>query len=203
MFDVMEYDAFCDESDEAPVCPEPTEDVSSDQALVTCLNKLGCVDLDWMSRYSGRSHEQLILDLRGSAVFQDPAAFETDCHWSAHKGWQLRSQYCSGNIRRKLELAQRMNEKFPGCFDSNVAALKGMLPPSLCLEDIHVSLGAPWIPATVYAEFAKDLLNLQAPPMVLFSQDVCAWRIIACIFIPPPKPPPRPPYAIIKFSFLF
>lgn len=178
MCDVTEYNPFQQTEDAQPDFPESAEDVSSDQALVTCLNKLGRVDLDWMSRYSGRSHDQLVLDLRGSAIFQDPAAFEADRHWSIHKGWQLRSQYCCGNIRWKLELARRMNEKFPGCFASNLTALKAMLPPSLCLEEIHVSPGAPWVPAHIYAEFARDLLNLQNAPTVLFNKEVCAWRIV-------------------------
>ncbi|MBQ7090195.1 MAG: DEAD/DEAH box helicase family protein [Clostridia bacterium] len=176
MYEVNEYELFYE--DEEAGEPEEMLGVSSDEVLVTCLNKLGRVDLEQMSACSGKTCEQLALDLRGSAILQDPAVFEQDECWSIEKGWQTRSQYCYGYIRRKLEIAERMNKRFPGCFEENIAALKKMLPDSLNLAEIHVSLGATWAPAELYSEFAKELLNLHHAPTVLYNKEVRTWRVI-------------------------
>lgn len=177
MFNINEFDLFYEDEE---VC-ELGEMVgaSSDEVLVACLNKLGRVDVEQMSKCSGKTCEQLVLDLRGSAIFQDPAEFEFDEQWDINKGWQIRSQYCCGNIHRKLAIAEQMNEKFPGCFESNIVALKKMLPSSLCLAEIHVSPGAPWVPADIYSEFAKHLLNLKSAPSVFFNKEVRTWQIVS------------------------
>ena len=177
MYEIKEADMLYEYEEECEL--DKSDGASSDEILVTCLNKLGRVDLEQMSESSGKTYEQLVLDLRGSAIFQDPAEFENDEQWDITKGWQISPQYCSGNINKKLEIAEKMNEKFPGCFESNILALKKMLPSSLCLNDIHVSPGAPWIPAEVYAQFAKEMLNLRCRPQIFFNEEVSTWRIVA------------------------
>jgi len=157
---------------------ESMSGASSDEILVYCLDKLGRVDIVEMSRSSGKSCEELVLDLRGSAIFQDPSEFEGDESWSIEKGWQLSAQYGSGNLRRKLTEAIRMNRRFPGCFDCNVAFLEKHFSEYLCLDDIHVALGAPWLTEDVYADFIKDLLKLRVAPEVIFNKELNTWRII-------------------------
>lgn len=179
MFEVDEFELFYDDDDEEVVLLEDMLGASSDDVLVACLNQLGRVDLEIMSKSSGKTCEQLVLDLKGSAIFQNPSEFWNDKNWSIDKGWLLRSQYCCGNIRRKLAVAEIMNKKFPGCFECNIKALKKMLPSSLNLTDIHVSPGAPWIPAEIYSQFAKELLNLRTAPSVIFNKEVHAWKIVA------------------------
>lgn len=175
MFQVNEIELFYEDE----VCePEEMKGASSDEVLIACLNKLGRVDLVQMKKCSGKTYEELILDLRGSAIFQDPSEFRDDEHWSIEKGWLLRAQYCCGNLHRKLQIALKMNEKFPGCFDENVAALTKMLPLSLNLEEIHASPGAPWIPADLYSQFAKEILHLETAPIILFHKELRIWQVI-------------------------
>lgn len=152
---------------------------SPDDILVTCLNTIGYVDIVEMSRASGRSCEELVLALRGSAIFQDPEEFENDECWSIEKGWQLAAIYCSGNLRRKLVAAQHMNERFKGCFDCNVTALKKRLPDSIGIDEIHVSPGSPWVPIDIYEDFLKYLLNLKITPSVIFNKELNTWKIVA------------------------
>ena len=114
MFDINEFDLLYEDEDTCEL--GEMVGASSDDVLVACLNKLGRVDIEQMSNSSGKTCEQLVLDLRGSAIFQDPIEFEFDDQWDINKGWQLRSQYCCGNIHRKLAVTEQMNEKFPGCF---------------------------------------------------------------------------------------
>ncbi len=178
MFEVNELELFYEAEEENDEL-EKIIGASSDEALLACLNKLGRVDLLKMSRASGRTLEQLVLDLGGSAIFQDPAEFQNEEHWSIEKGWQLCSQYCCGNINRKLKIAKRMNKKFHGCFDSNIRALKKMLSTPLDLTDIHVSLGAPWVPAEIYQDFARELLNLKCTPTIIFNKELGIWQVKA------------------------
>ncbi len=177
MFDVTEFDVFYGEEEACEL--DKMSGAASDEVLVTCLDKLGCVDIVQMSRSSGKTCEQLILDLRGSAIFQDPAEFMYDKQWSVEKGWQTRAQYCCGNIRRKLAIAEQMNKKFPGCFEANITALKKMLPSSLQVEEIHISLGAPWVPVDIYAKFIKSLLHIRSNPSVIFNKELRTWKIVA------------------------
>ena len=179
MVNATEFDLFYDDYDDSEERQLGNmHGASSDEILIACLNKLGRVDLKEMSECSGKSCEQLVLDLRGSAIFQDPSEFEYEKFWSVEKGWLLRPQYLNGNIHKKLKIAKKMNKRFPGCFDDNIAALKKALPSPLCLDEIHVSPGAPWVPADICAEFLKHLLKLKTAPKVNFIKALHTWQII-------------------------
>lgn len=175
-FEVNELDLYYE--DEAPSVLGDMSGASSDEALVTCVNKLGRVDIPAMSQSTGKTAEQLVLDLRGSAIFQNPDEFSEKDSWNIDEGWLLRSQYCSGNLSAKLKAATEKNEKFTGCFADNVIALKKMLPEALSIEKIHVSLGATWVPTKVYAEFARHLLNLRCTPTIIRNKQINAWKIV-------------------------
>ena len=176
MFEGNELDLYYENDDEIEEL-EPMPHASSDEILVACLNKFGRVDIVKMSECSNKSCEQLVNDLKGSAIFQDPAEFICEEQWSIKKGWLLKAQYCCGNIFQKLVVAKEMNEKFPGRFSSNVIALEKMLPEMPDINEIHITLGAPWVPADIYAEFAKNLLNLKSTPIVIFNKELCTWQL--------------------------
>lgn len=150
---------------------------SSGDALIDCVNHYGRVDMDYMSHLSGLPIEQLVVELRGSAIFQLPEEFVDHDVWDIAKGWVLRSQYLLGNISRKLKDAQKANSRFPGCFEANIAALSAMLPEALGLEDIHVSLGASWLPAHIYSQFVKDLLSLKSSISVYYNKELSVWKV--------------------------
>lgn len=147
---------------------------SSDEALVRCINKLGRVDLDYMSRLSGLSKEDLVQELR-HAIFQDPAVcFRKGC-WSIDDGWMLRSQYLTGNIPEKLSIALMMDEKYDRRFTSNIEALSDLLPDKQPFDSIHVTLGAPWVPEDIYEDFIRDLLQFPITPKVTFNNLLGRW----------------------------
>lgn len=152
---------------------------SSDDALIASVNRNGQVDLHYMAEISELSITQLITDLAGKAIFQDPAAFRERNRWEPETGWLLAPQYLCGNIPDKLSLAVRMNEQFPGCFQPNVDALKKLMPPGLSMEEIHVSLGASWIPTEIYTAFIKELLRLPWEPEVIYQSELSRWMINA------------------------
>ncbi|MBR4880981.1 MAG: DEAD/DEAH box helicase family protein, partial [Clostridia bacterium] len=150
---------------------------SSDEVLVTCLDKLCRVDLVEMSRSSGKSIKQLVLDLRGRAILQDPSFFEDEQEWDIEKGWVSKPVYCSGNLSRKLASAKDMNKRFPGCFDENIKAIKEILPKAVGIDEIHISIGAPWVPGTVYSEFLAYLLKTNTRPVVTLNHELKLWQV--------------------------
>ena len=158
-------------------CSPETTCKSADEALIMSINRNGTVDLRFMSEISGLPTTSLISELAGKAIFQDPAVFETEKTWSPDREWLLSPQYLCGNIPAKLEQANRMEAKFPGCFQWNVNALRKLMPPTLGMEDIHVSLGAMWIPASIYAQFIRSLLRLPCYPEVVYQKELSRWMI--------------------------
>ena len=153
------------------------KEYTSDEALIECINRCGCVDLRFMSEISGLSIETLISDLGGKAIFQDPEVFRNKRTWSMEEGWILAPRYLCGNFVEKLSLAKHMNSRFNGCFKNNVEAIKRLMPAKLSLEDIHVSFGAPWVPAWVYADFMRDYLRLSKRPVVYYNKEQSVWKI--------------------------
>lgn len=149
---------------------------SADEALVRCINKLGRVDLDYMSRLSGLSKEDLVHELR-HAIFQDPTVcFRKGC-WTIDDGWMLRSQYLTGNIPEKLSIALMMDEKYDRRFTSNIEALSDLLPDKQPFDSIHVTLGAPWVPEDIYEDFIRDLLQFPISPKITFNNLLGRWII--------------------------
>ena len=151
--------------------------LTPDEALIDCINTYGTVDLRYMSDISGLSIETLISELRGKAIFQDPEVFRGMLKWSMEDGWLLAPRYLSGNIPEKYAVALKVEEHFPGCFEANIEALQRLMPAKLELEDIHVSLGASWVPSWIYADFIFDLLHLNSPPQVYFNKELSTWKI--------------------------
>lgn len=151
---------------------------SVDEMLVESLNRFGTVDIRYIAENAGMSMEQAAFELRG-AIFQSPEVFEEEERYDISKGWVISSCYLSGNAPKKLELASRMNKRFPGKFNSNVEALKRILPAALGIDDIHISLGASWIPVREYALFICEFLNLREAPEVICNKDLGRIKIMS------------------------
>lgn len=151
--------------------------LTPDDALIECINKFGYVDLAYMCEVSRLATDELISELRGTAIFQDPDVFHGISRWSMEDGWLLAPRYLCGNIPEKYAVAVEMEERFPGCFGANIEALKRLMPSKLSLEEIHVSLGASWVPSWIYTAFICDLLRLTVPPAVYFNKELSTWKI--------------------------
>ncbi|MBO5745520.1 MAG: DEAD/DEAH box helicase family protein [Clostridia bacterium] len=151
--------------------------LSPDEALIQCLNEVGRVDMKRLKNLTGLSVDVLRRELK-NAIFQDPAVINSLGRWRSDEGWLLRAQYCCGNIYEKLLVAEEMNERYRSRFDSNVEALKACLPTAQTMEDIHVSLGAPWIPPSVFETFLKQLLHLKGNIKVILNEESLTWKIV-------------------------
>lgn len=146
---------------------EVTHADNVNDALALSMSQTGGVDLGYMSKLMDGKDESNILKELGDRVYENPA---TD-------GIELAEAYLSGNVREKLEIAETA-AKTDERFKKNVEALKKIQPKDLEPEDISVSLGAPWIPASDIQRFAAHLLGNNFYLMdVNYIPAVGTWKV--------------------------
>jgi len=114
---------------------------SAKEALKWSLNDIGHIDFDYMRKLTGKTPQQLQLELAGE-IYNSP---ET--------GWETKEEYLSGNIAYKLEVAKAAAEVQPDVFGINVKALELAMPTPLRPEEIKAKLGASWIPDDIVNDF--------------------------------------------------
>ena len=114
------------------------------EALTISMAETAKVDLAYMSKLTDMSEEMLISELKGE-IFLVP---DTNTYQSA-------SEYLSGDIRQKLDIAENYAEK-DSRFAENVTALQAAMPEPLKAGDIDVKIGAAWIPKELYQQFMYE-----------------------------------------------
>lgn len=117
------------------------------EALTISMAETAKVDLAYMSKLTDMSEEMLISELKGE-IFLVP---DTNTYQSA-------SEYLSGDIRQKLDIAENYAEK-DSRFAENVAALQAAMPEPLKAGDIDVKIGATWILKELYQQFMYELFQ--------------------------------------------
>lgn len=122
--------------------------------LILSLNNLGKVDIEYISQITGVSCKEVISALKGS-IYQNPDTWE-ECFY---KGWETADEYLSGRVGCKLKKAKKENQKYNGYFDENVSALERVMPKRISAEDIHITLGSPWVPSDVIDDFITHLFG--------------------------------------------
>ena len=127
---------------------KPIEHVDTALAALTIsMAETAKVDLAYMSKLTDMSEEMLISELK-SEIFLDP---DTNTYQSA-------SEYLSGDIRQKLDIAAAYAES-DSRFAENVTTLEKAMPEPLKAGDIDVKIGATWIPKELYQQFMYELFQ--------------------------------------------
>lgn len=104
------------------------------------LSEKGRLDLEYIATLTGKTRGEVIAELADEGlIFQDPETAE----------WVQEDEYLSGNVKAKLKNVQHRDG-----YERNVAALKKVQPKDVTTDDIFADLGATWIPAKVYEDFA-------------------------------------------------
>lgn len=184
LFNVVDIGVdFMDEIGADVKAEREAEKLKIDEACIRCKDKFGRVNLEWMADAAGVNEQKIIVALRGSAIFQDPAVFEDRDEWDASLGWKFGEQYLCGNISEKLKLAQKMEERFPKCFENNIEALKRLLPKKVPFNSIHASLGASWIPLDIYEDFLQHLFNLKGLVKVYYVSELSKYKVLPNCYI--------------------
>lgn len=149
-----------------------------DTVFIRSLNLSPYVDVEYIAGETGSSVQQVIDEL-GDAIFQQPELACDGDSYDITRGWTVSSSYFSGNLKDKLAIARAMNKKFPGRFKANITALKSKLPPDIDIDDIHIGLGASWIPCEEYALFARDFLELNDLPDITYNEELSRINVRA------------------------
>ena len=134
-----------------------------DEAYQVSLDRRGKPDIPYMAALlQGTEPDMEMPDLMqkiqrdlltAGMVFLDPEKAIPDVPFS---GITDRSEYLSGNVRRKLTFAKEKARNNP-LYLSNVEALQGVIPETIHAEEITVRMGCSWIDAEDYTSFLHML----------------------------------------------
>lgn len=122
------------------------------EALQVSMDRLGKVDIIYMSQLTDTTPEKVIADL-GNEIFRDPAKVKDNDPYS---GYTESSEYLSGNIRDKLRIARDHAEHIDSSYNKNVEALMKVVPKDLEASEISVRIGANWIDVADYNKFLNE-----------------------------------------------
>ena len=143
---------------------------TANEALIVSLSEKAKVDLEYMSKLTAKSQDEITKELEG-IIYKVP--MEDNKYVTA-------DEYLSGNIREKLKLAEALVETQPE-FKINIEGLKKVMPEDIKASDIGVKLGSTWIPQEIINEFMYQLLNTgsyeQGKIKANYSSFTGAWYI--------------------------
>jgi N12 class adenine-specific DNA methylase len=122
------------------------KDVS--EGLIVSVNQTGGVDIPLIARLTGKTEADVNRELLDSrkAFKNIDGVLETA------------ETYLAGNVRAKLRDAEAL-VSIDSDYKKNVEALKAVMPEDVSYQDIFVNPGTPWIPSSVYSDFAAYMLG--------------------------------------------
>ena len=123
---------------------------SCGDGLLYSIMNLGRVDIEYISKCTGKSVKTVIRELEDS-IFLDPEKWDGDEKF--YTGWVTKDEYLSGNLIKKHRIANTFNKKYRGFFQNNLRAIESVLPERLTYKDIYVTLGSPWLPTDIIEDF--------------------------------------------------
>ena len=143
---------------------------TANEALIVSLSEKASVDLEYMSKLTNKTQEELVKELDG-IIYKLPME---------NNKYVTSDEYLSGNIREKLKMAEASVGMHPE-FATNIEALKKVMPKDLTANEIGIKLGATWIPTEIIDKFMYELLetpnHAQWNMKVKFSEYNSQWYI--------------------------
>lgn len=133
-----------------------TSAASLPEALQVNLAESGQIQVGRLAGLLGWSVDEVTAGLVADGLaFQCPVSH----------AWEPAFIYLSGDVKSKLAAAEAAGEGYA----PNVTALKAVVPADIEAHEISIRLGATWIPADVYAEFASEALETRVIPFYAAS----------------------------------
>ena len=132
------------------VAPNRTVTSAKDvtEGLIVSVNQTGGVDVALIARLTGKTGDEVRRELIDSRL--------------AYKNrdglLETAETYLSGNVRAKIRDAEAM-VPMDADYQKNVEALKAIVPKDVSYQEIAVQPGTPWIPNSVYSDFAAYMLG--------------------------------------------
>ena len=157
---------------------KPVEKVdTASEALAVSMGEKAGIDMEYMSKLTGKNEETLYQDLKG-VIFLNPLYGYGNV---TEAKYLMADEYLSGNVREKLITAKKSAEVYPEDYKINVEALEKVQPIDLTASEISVRLGATWLPQEVIQQFMFEFLDTpryaQWNIKVHFSPYTGEWNI--------------------------
>lgn len=144
-------------------------------ALSVSMAERGKLDSKYIGELLGRDPDEVLRELsEGTSplLFSDPATGE----------YVLRDAYLSGNVRAKLVQAKQA-----GMFN-NIRALESVQPEDIGSHEIVARVGSPWVPESVYEDFANSLFGDGTKASVKYVKATAGFSVyIQLAAIPPTR----------------
>ena len=118
------------------------------EGLIVSVNQTGGVDTALIARLTDKTEADVTRELIDSRK-----AFK-----NRNGELETAESYLSGNVRAKLRDAEAL-VPLDADYKNNVEALKSVMPEDVGYQDIFVNPGTPWIPNSVYSDFAAYMLG--------------------------------------------
>ncbi len=135
--------------------PTATDDCY--EALQISKNERGKVDIAYIEELTKKNYDTVLKEL-STAIYRNPLeASEND----KYAGFETSEEYLSGDVRRKLYIAENAVMQGKVEYKVNVTALQEVQPAPLTASEISVRLGASWVDKSYYGQFLCDMLGVQ------------------------------------------
>lgn len=131
---------------------------SAEDAFYVVMDRSGKVDFAEMAALVGQPEDEVRQALLGTLVFINPESGQPEPAY----------QYLSGNVRKKLLIAEQAAE-LDEAWEGNVQALRVVQPAPISFADITIKIGANWVPEADIREFTLDLFDTKFIPVADFD----------------------------------
>lgn len=119
------------------------------EALILSISEKGRIDFDYMKKLTGFEKNKLIDDLHGD-IYPVP-----ELSTEKNTVYQTRDEYLSGNIYKKIAIAEAKLSENP-IYAENIAALTEVIPKPLKATEIDMQLGMTWIDTKIIQQFMYE-----------------------------------------------
>lgn len=119
-----------------------------DEAIIMSLYENASIDIERIAELLNLPLDETIVLSKGK-LFQEPVTGQ----------FVTREEYLSGNVKKKLKEAKQAVDSGYTEFTNNVTELEKVIPADIPAVHIEARMGSRWIPAEIYSQFAKELLN--------------------------------------------
>lgn len=173
------YDKDLDQAEKADILKhrviravEKISIITAEDALYSSMSQFGHVDPAYVEQALSRPWHEVEAEL-GEQIFFDPESGK----------YTTPAIYLSGDVVHKREVAERaLIDNL--ALERNIEALKAATPKPIPITDIHLKLGATWIPEDIIQDFARTLVNARHYPhsdrlTVTFNDLLKEWQVTA------------------------
>lgn len=122
---------------------------TAQEALILSISEKGRIDFDYMKQLTGFEKNKLIDDLHGD-IYPVPELSTED-----NTVYQTSDEYLSGNIYKKIAIAEAKLSENPA-YAENIAALTEVMPKPLKATEIDMQLGMTWIDPKIIQQFMYE-----------------------------------------------